>query len=81
MRFAPAARASASSSPAICARPTSPGRDFEAATFARVDLRKADLRGARNYVLDVCDNRVAGMRVDLPEALGLLAALRVHLEA
>ncbi len=57
------------------------GTDFEAASFARVDLRKADLRGARNYVLDVCDNRVAGMRVDLPEALGLLAALRVHLEA
>lgn len=56
------------------------GTDLEAASFARVDLRKADLRGARNYVIDVCDNRVAGMRVDLPEALGLLAALRVRLE-
>jgi len=57
------------------------GTDLEAASFARVDLRKADLRGARNYVVDVCNNRVAGMRVDLPEALGLLAALRVQLEA
>ncbi len=57
------------------------GTDLEAATFQRVDLRDADLRGARNYVIGACDNRITGMRVDLPEALGLLSALRVRLDA
>lgn len=56
------------------------GTDFDTAVFHRVDLRDADLRGARNYVIDPCANRLAGMHVDLPEALGLLGALRVILE-
>lgn len=47
------------------------------ARFVRADLREADLRGARDYVLDARETRVAGLRVDLTGSLGLLAPFGV----
>lgn len=47
------------------------------ARFVRADLRAADLRGARDYVIDVRETRVEGLRVDPVGALGLLAPFGV----
>ena len=56
------------------------GADLTRCTFQRCDLTGADLRGARGYVLSPLDNALRGMRVSLPEALGLLAAVGVEVE-
>jgi fluoroquinolone resistance protein len=53
--------------------------DLCGTTFSECDLRGADLRTARRYAIDVRHNRVAGMRVALPEAAALLAGLEVDL--
>jgi fluoroquinolone resistance protein len=53
--------------------------DLQGTTFRACDLRGADLRGARHYAIDVRENRVAGMRVELPEATALLAGLELDL--
>ncbi|MEN3123023.1 pentapeptide repeat-containing protein [Janibacter sp. LM] len=42
------------------------------ARFVRADLRRADLRTARDFVVDVRDARVEGLRADLTGALGFL---------
>lgn len=47
------------------------------ARFVRGDLREADLRGARDYVIDVRETRVEGAQVDAVGALGLLAPFGV----
>lgn len=54
--------------------------DLTRCTFQRNDLAEADLRGARGYVISPLDNNLRGMRVSLPEALGLLAAVGVEVE-
>lgn len=56
------------------------GADLTRCTFQRCDLTGADLRGARGYVISPLDNALRGMRVSLPEALGLLAAVGVEVE-
>lgn len=56
------------------------GADLTRCTFQRCDLTEADLRGARGYVISPLDNGLRGMRVSLPEALGLLAAVGVEVE-
>ena len=48
--------------------------------FAPTDLREADLRGARDYVIDVREARVSGLRVDHVGALGLLAPFGIDVE-
>jgi fluoroquinolone resistance protein len=53
--------------------------DLYGTTFRDCDLRGADLRTARRYAIDVRHNRVAGMRVALPEAAALLEGLEVDL--
>lgn len=50
------------------------------ARFVRADLRGADLRGARDYVIDVRETRVEGLKVDLTGALGLLTPFAVVVE-
>ena len=55
------------------------GSDLSAARFQGNDLRDVDLRGSRDYLISPLDNRVAGMRVELPEALGLLLGLDIRL--
>lgn len=54
------------------------GSDLMGARFAGTDLREASLLGATNYVLDVRDNRVRGLRVDAAEAARLLAVFGVQ---
>lgn len=54
--------------------------DLERCVFDACNLEGADLRGARNYVISPFTNRLKGMRVSLPEALGLLGALEVVVE-
>lgn len=56
------------------------GSDLEKCRFEGCDLREADLRGARNYIISPSSNQIAGMRVSLPEAIGLLAAIGVVVE-
>ncbi len=53
------------------------GTDFSSAVFQNCDLSDADFRGAQNYRISVAQNRVRGMKVSFPEALGLLAGLGV----
>lgn len=56
------------------------GSDLARCGFADCDLRDADLRAARGYLVSPFTNRVRGMRVTLPEAVGLLAVLEVVVE-
>lgn len=56
------------------------GTDLARSTFDRNDLTKADLRGARNYQIDVRSNQVRGARASFPEVIGLLAGLGLELE-
>ncbi len=53
--------------------------DFSGATFHDCDLSNTDFQGAQNYQISVAQNRVRGMKVSFPEALGLLAGLGVTL--
>jgi uncharacterized protein YjbI with pentapeptide repeats len=55
------------------------GTDLTRCTFHANNLVRADLRGARNYVISPFGNRVKGMRVTLPEALSLLLEVGVDL--
>lgn len=50
------------------------------ARLIRADLRDADLRTARDYVVDIRESRVEGLRVDPVGALGLLAPFGVVVE-
>ncbi len=54
------------------------GADLSRCTFQRNGLVKADLRGARGYQISPLDNNLRGMKVSLPEAIGLLAAIGVE---
>ena len=56
------------------------GSDLTGAQFARTKLVRADLRGATGYVIHPGENFVRGVKVSLPDALTLLAALGVDLE-
>lgn len=49
------------------------------ARFVRADLRGADLRTARDYVIDVRETKVGGLRLDPAGALGLLAPFGVEI--
>jgi len=55
------------------------GSDLSRCAFAGNDLVEADLRGARNYLISPISNRIRGLKVELPEAQGLLVALGVEL--
>lgn len=55
------------------------GTDLSRCTFHANDMGGADLREARNYVISAHGNRIKGMRVALPEAVGLLVELGVDL--
>jgi len=56
------------------------GADLTRCAFQRDDLAEADLRGARGYAISPLENNLRGMRVSLPEAMGLLAAVGVVVE-
>lgn len=54
--------------------------DLAGARFTGTKLVKADLRGARNYVIHPVENQVTGLRVSMPDAAGLVTALGVEVE-
>lgn len=56
------------------------GSDLGGAVFVGTDLRGASLRGASGYAFDPSQNRVRGLRVDAPEASGLLVAMGIVVE-
>lgn len=56
------------------------GCDLGRCVFSGNNLKQADLRSAKNYWISAHDNRIRGLRVTLPEALGLLSAIEVQLE-
>ena len=56
------------------------GTDFVGSTLVKCDLTHADLRGAKNYAINVMNNKVTGVKVSLGEALGLLAGLEIAFE-
>lgn len=54
--------------------------DLAGARFHDTTLAKADLRGARGYVIHPVENSVAGLRASMPDAAGLVTALGVEVE-
>jgi len=51
--------------------------DFAGATFMRSDLRGANFVGARNYAIDVTQNKVRKARFSWPDAMALMVAFGV----
>lgn len=55
------------------------GSDLGRCAFNANSMIETDLRGARNYLISPHANRIRGMKVELPDAQGLLVALGVEL--
>ncbi len=53
------------------------GCDLSGTEFFRCDLRKADLRHAGGFIIDVNNNRLQGARFTYPEVLDLLDGLGI----
>ena len=56
------------------------GTDLEGARFSGCDLSLANFREARNYSIDVLNNKVKKAKFSLPEALALLDSFDVVVE-
>lgn len=56
------------------------GVDLRGARFTRCDLRGADVRRAEGFRIDPTANRVQGLRIGVPEALGLLIELGLDVD-
>ncbi len=54
--------------------------DLSDTEFFRCDLRKADLRHAGGFIIDVNNNRLRGARFTYPEVLDLLDGLGIRIE-
>lgn len=57
------------------------GCELRGSKFHHTQLEKADLSGARNYQIDPSSNRIKGAKFSYPEALNLLAAFEITIEA
>ena len=55
------------------------GTDFSGSRFANCDLTKANFNDARNYAIDVKQNRLRKTKFALPEAVSLLKGLDIVL--
>ncbi len=55
------------------------GSDFHRTNFVACDLRGADFRTARNYIIDPTSNRLAGAKFSLPGVFGLLSGFGIEL--
>lgn len=53
--------------------------DLSESLFINTDLTEADLRGARNYLIDPAQNQITQAKFSLPEAMGLLYAMEIDL--
>jgi fluoroquinolone resistance protein len=56
------------------------GTDFENTIFFKTNLTRADLRGARNYSIDIRNNILKKAMFSIPEALSLLGSLDIIIE-
>ncbi len=56
------------------------GTDLAGSSFHDSDLSKVNLKGAKNYRIDVRTNRVQGAQASFPEVIGLLAGLEVGID-
>jgi len=56
------------------------GSELTGATFGRTTLTRADLRGARGFVLNPAENAVAGLRVSADAVPGLLSPFGVEID-
>ena len=54
--------------------------DLENSIFNKTNLTKVDLRGAKNYFIDVKNNTITKAQFSLPEALSLLQGLNIMIE-
>jgi uncharacterized protein YjbI with pentapeptide repeats len=54
--------------------------DLDGAKFADTDLSGADLRGARNYSIDLHHNKIKKAKFALPEAVSLLHSFDIIIE-
>lgn len=54
--------------------------DLQNTVFQHCDLSRADFRDARNYAVNVMNNKVAKARFSLPDAIGLLSGFDVVVE-
>ena len=61
------------------ARTNFQGTDLLRALFQNSDLTGADFSRARNYTIDPRENKLAGGKFALPDALGLLTPLQIKL--
>ncbi|PKM98409.1 MAG: hypothetical protein CVU79_03605 [Elusimicrobia bacterium HGW-Elusimicrobia-3] len=55
------------------------GTDLAGALFGGTDLTGADLAGARNYAINVKENKVKDAKFSLPEAMSLLYCLDIKI--
>lgn len=51
--------------------------DLQGSTFFKTNLSRADLKGAKNYEIDVGNNVIKGARFSLPDVLSLLYSLDI----
>ena len=56
------------------------GTDLTNSRFVNTDLTGADFRGARNYIIPPEFNKIKGAHFSLPDAIGLLYGLEIHLD-
>ena len=56
------------------------GTDFEKSRFFKTNLTGADLRGAKNYNIDITNNIIKKAKFSYPEAMSLLNALDITIE-
>ena len=54
--------------------------NLEEAVFVNDNLMKADLRGAKNYVISPESNRVRKAKFSFPEVMSLLKCLEIEVE-
>jgi uncharacterized protein YjbI with pentapeptide repeats len=55
------------------------GTDLSGALFGGTDLTGADLAGARNYAINVRENKLKDAKFSLPEAMALLYCLDIRI--
>lgn len=53
---------------------------LEATEIYRCDIRKADFRGARGYVIDISSNKMKQAKFSYPEVISLLNTLQIKID-
>ena len=53
---------------------------LEATQFFRCDVRKADFREAKGYVIDIPSNKLRQAKFSFPEVVSLLDSLEIKIE-